>query len=67
MTDLGTLGGRSSYAWGVNNAGQVTGYSDITGSGSGSDRTYHAFLYAGGHDDRPGYARGEHELRLRHQ
>lgn len=49
MTDLGTLGGRSSYAWGVNNAGQVTGYSDITGSGSGADRTYHAFLYAGGH------------------
>ena len=27
ITDLGTLGGSSSYGLGINNAGQVTGYS----------------------------------------
>ena len=28
MTDLGTLGKGSSYAWAINNLGQIAGYSD---------------------------------------
>ncbi len=40
--DLGTLGGRTSHASGVNSSGQVVGYSDL------SPFVYHAFLYQGG-------------------
>jgi probable HAF family extracellular repeat protein len=43
MSDLGTLGGTSSFGQGINDSGQVTGYSDITGSSLS-----HAFLYSGG-------------------
>ena len=43
MTDLGTLGGSTSYAFGINNAGQVTGYATTAG-----DAAAHAFLYSGG-------------------
>jgi probable HAF family extracellular repeat protein len=39
MIDLGTLGGSNSDASGVNNVGQIVGYSGIIG-----DSTYHAFL-----------------------
>lgn len=42
VTDLGTLGGAATYAYGINNSGQVTGYSD-TPSG-----VQNAFLYSGG-------------------
>jgi probable HAF family extracellular repeat protein len=42
MQDLGTLGGSSSAGYAINNAGHVTGSSDISG-GSG-----HAFLYSNG-------------------
>ena len=39
MTDLGTLGGNNSYAWGINDAGQVVGWFDTAAS------TYHhAFI-----------------------
>jgi probable HAF family extracellular repeat protein len=43
VTDLGTLGGSESFAQGINEAGMVTGESDIPG-----DETRHAFLYSGG-------------------
>src|SRR5215207_10175943 len=39
MKDLGTLGGTNSYAYGINDSGQVVGYSDTANSGP------HAFLY----------------------
>ncbi|MBI5747805.1 MAG: hypothetical protein HZA00_01680 [Nitrospinae bacterium] len=43
ITDLGTLpGGNQSYAYGINNSGQVVG-SAFTEAGY-----YHAFLYSGG-------------------
>lgn len=44
MTDLGTLGGNSSAALGINDLGQVVGYSNIpTGL-----HVSHAFLYSNG-------------------
>jgi probable HAF family extracellular repeat protein len=42
MHDLGTLGGTYSEGNGINDSGQVTGYSRITG-----DVAIHAFLYDG--------------------
>jgi len=41
VTDLGNLGG-ASYADGINNAGQIVGYSFL------ANGTYHAFEYQGG-------------------
>lgn len=41
--DLGTLGGTTSSAAGINDAGQITGVTDITGNSAG-----HAFLWTSG-------------------
>jgi probable HAF family extracellular repeat protein len=45
MTDLGTLGGDNSYALGINDSGQVVGYSYLA-----DNFTYHSFIWtaAGG-------------------
>lgn len=43
VTDLGTLGGSYSVAYGLNAGGQVVGAAYTQG-----DATYHAFLYSGG-------------------
>src|SRR5205085_8670533 len=43
LTDLGTLGGTRSWAFAVNGAGQVVGYSYTAGGSS-----FHAFIW---HDD----------------
>jgi probable HAF family extracellular repeat protein len=42
MRDLGTLGGTNSWAWGVNDTGQVVGDAETSTGES------HAFLYSGG-------------------
>ncbi|MDB4915256.1 MAG: hypothetical protein JWM95_2900 [Gemmatimonadetes bacterium] len=43
MSDLGTLGGTNSRGYGINSAGQTTGYSSVAGNAES-----HAFLYSGG-------------------
>ena len=43
MADLGTLGGEFSIPFGINDAGQVTGYSSASG-----DQESHAFLWTEG-------------------
>ena len=39
MTDLGTLGGTNSYAYGINNKGQIVGWSNT------SSEEQHAVLW----------------------
>lgn len=49
IIDLGTLpGGATSYATGINDAGQITGWSDTVQSGTSSPRPDHAFIYENG-------------------
>jgi len=49
VIDLGTLpGGATSYATGINDAGQITGWSDTVQSGTTFPRPDHAFIYANG-------------------
>lgn len=47
-TVLGTLGGRDSQAFGINNAGQITGWSDTAGSAPGVNGDPHAFIFKEG-------------------
>lgn len=42
MEDLGTLGGSNSYAFGINDLGQVTGTATTAG-----DRVFHAYRFTG--------------------
>jgi probable HAF family extracellular repeat protein len=49
IVDLGTLpGGTTSYATGINDAGQITGWSDTLQSGTSSPRADHAFIHENG-------------------
>jgi probable HAF family extracellular repeat protein len=47
MTDLGTLGGTDSVAFGINDRGQVAGYA-FGPAGSNPAGFVHAFLWLGG-------------------
>lgn len=47
FTDLGTLGGTNSYAYGINDVGQVVGYS-YASSYTSRNASGHAFLWDGG-------------------
>ena len=47
-TILGTLGGRDSQAFGINNAGQVVGWSNIPGPAPGNVGDEHAFIFQNG-------------------
>ena len=46
LTDLGTFGGRDSFAFEINEAGQVAGYSDLPSNSASVP--FHAFVW---HDD----------------
>jgi len=49
VIDLGTLpGGATSYAAGINDAGEITGWSDTLQPGTTFPRPDHAFIYANG-------------------
>jgi probable HAF family extracellular repeat protein len=45
ITDLGTLGGRNSYAYGINTAGEVVGASEYNTEGGTIGMYQQAFLY----------------------
>ena len=47
-TVLGTLGGRDSMALGINNAGQVVGWSHTAGPTPGTSGPEHAFIFQNG-------------------
>jgi probable HAF family extracellular repeat protein len=48
MTDLGTLGGDNSYAYAINDAGQVVGISDSAATDQYGTHFQHAFLWQNG-------------------
>ena len=48
MLDLGTLGGPSSAAWGINDHGDVVGNSDLPNAKSQEEIRFHAFLWRHG-------------------
>jgi probable HAF family extracellular repeat protein len=47
-TVLGTLGGRNSFAYSINNAGHVTGESFIAGPSPGTSGDAHAYIFRNG-------------------
>jgi probable HAF family extracellular repeat protein len=49
ITDLGTLGGRSSEALGINARGQIVGWADTSAKDEYGILRHHAFLWANGH------------------
>ena len=48
ITVLGTLGGRDSEAFGINNAGQIAGWSHTAGPPPGNVGDEHAFIFQNG-------------------
>ena len=62
ITDLGTLGGSISYAYGINDSGQVAGWSYLAGNSA-----WHAFLYDGTVMKDLGTLGGRQLICLRHQ
>lgn len=62
LEDLGTLGGESSCAEGINSSGEIVGWSDL------ANRQGHAFVYtdAEGMIDLNSAVPGSHGLRLVH-
>ena len=48
MKDLGTLGGASAEAYGINASGTVVGGSTVSVDAAGNESPYHAFVYRNG-------------------
>lgn len=48
IADLGTLGGSKTFAYDINEQGEVVGESQLAGSGSKYDIPIHAFIWSGG-------------------
>jgi probable HAF family extracellular repeat protein len=48
MRDLGTLGGRMSEAWGINDRGDVVGYAELDETDAEGSAVRHAFLFRDG-------------------
>jgi probable HAF family extracellular repeat protein len=47
-TDLGDIGGSTSFAYGINNTGQVVGWADREAYSGYENTIYHAFVYSNG-------------------
>lgn len=61
FTILGTLGGRDSHAFAINDDGQVVGYSDIAGPTPQTGGASHAFIYKDGVFDDINARLGTHD------
>ena len=65
--NLGTLGGTYSSGYGINDAGQVAGYSSTTGDAARPRLPLHRHARQRRRHARPGHPRRDGQLRLRHQ